>query len=152
MVATGTSNGSIKGSNGQFPDHESIAVDTHRTSPYYGRIYIAWAEFNGSGRAPIQIAYSDNDGTTWTGPITVSVTESSTSDGGGTWSTLPVTTTSFDGDKFQACLEFVQSSDCGGYFLGDYIAIASTDTEAQMLWTGDGPQAQDVFSAHLKFP
>jgi hypothetical protein len=80
------------------------------------------------------------------------VTESSTSDGGGTWSTLPVTTTGFDGDKFQACLEFVQSSDCGAYFLGDYIAIASTDTEAQMLWTGDGPQAQDVFSAHVKFP
>jgi hypothetical protein len=313
VITTGTSNGSIKGSNGQFPDHESIAVDTHPSSPYYGRIYVGWAEFNGSGRAPIQIAYSDDNGASWTGPITVSnsndqfdqdarpsvapngdvfmtwingpnetslkdnvamanmshtggttwgkdvtaapipgaysglpnslyrdfsdvwsttdstgrlvvvygdestgvpqvwtthalqadslaggfasafrvdptnevqffpwlsaapsngrvdlifydrscdpiadtlncVTESSTSNGGATWSTVPVTTTGFDGDKFQACLEFVQPSNCGDYFLGDYIAVASTDKEAQMLWTGDGPQAQDVFSAHVKFP
>jgi hypothetical protein len=312
VITTGTSNGSIKGSNGKFPDHESIVVDTHPSSPHYGRIYVGWAEFNGSGRAPIQIAYSDDDGATWTGPITVSdsnnqfdqdarpsvapngdvyvtwingpnetslnnnvamadisrtggatwgtdvtvapipgaysglpnslyrdssdvwstsdstgrlivaysdnstgvpqiwtthglhpdslsgfapafrvdptnqvqffpwlsaaptsrrvdlifydrscdpagdtlncVTESSTTDGGASWSTVPVTTTGFDGDKFQACLAFVQQPNCGDYFLGDYIAVASTDTEAQMLWTGDGPRAQDVFSAHIKFP
>jgi hypothetical protein len=65
---------------------------------------------------------------------------------------VPVTSSGFDGDKFQACLAFVQSPNCGVYFLGDYIAIASTATESQMLWTGNGPRAQDVFSAHAKFP
>jgi hypothetical protein len=312
VITAGTSNGSVKGSNGQFPDHESITVDTHPNSPHYGRIYVGWAEFNGSGRSPIQIAYSDDDGATWTGPIIVSdsnkqfdqdarpsvapngdvfmtwingpnetspkdnfamadmspdggaswgkdvtvapitgaysglpnslyrdssdvwsttdsngrlivafsddrsgvpqiwithslqrdslsgfapafrvdptnqvqffpwlsaaptggrvdlifydrscdpvsdtlncVTESSTSNGGASWSTVPVTSSGFDGDKFQACLAFVQSPNCGVYFLGDYIAIASTATESQMLWTGNGPRAQDVFSAHAKFP
>jgi hypothetical protein len=311
VITTGSSNGSIKGSNGQLPDHESIAVDTHPSSPHYGRIYVGFAEFNGSGRAPIQVAYSDDNGATWTGPVTVSdsnnqfdqdarpsvapngdvfmtwingpnetslnnnvamadvshtggaswgtdvtvapipgaysglpnslyrdssdvwsttdstgrlivvygdqstgvpqvwtthalradslggfaspfrvdptnqvqffpwlsaaptngrvdlifydrscdpradtlncVTESSSSDGGATWSTVPVTKTGFDGDKFQTCVAFLQPSNCGDFFLGDYIAIASTDNQAQMLWTGDGPQAQDVFSAHVTF-
>lgn len=312
VVTTGTSNGSIKGSNGQFPDHESIAVDTNRASRYYGRIYVGWAQFDGSGRSPIEIAYSDDDGATWTGPVTVSdagnqfdqdarpsvapngdvfmtwingpnetslkknvvmadvsrnggatwgtdetvapipgaysglpnslyrdssdvwsttdstgrlvvaytdaatgvpqvwtthalhadalsgfaspfrveptgqaqffpwlsaaptsgrvdlvfydrscdpiadtlncVSESSTTDGGANWSTVPVTTTGFDGDRYETCLQFVDPPDCGVHFLGDYIAIASTDRKAQMLWTGNGPQAQDVFSARVSFP
>jgi hypothetical protein len=58
----------------------------------------------------------------------------------------------FDGDKFQACLAFVQPADCGVYFLGDYIAVASTDSKAQALWTGNGQHAQDVFSARATFP
>src|SRR5258708_9028427 len=72
-VATGTSTGTLKGSNGQFPDHESIMVDTS-TAPghHFGRIYVTWAKFNGSGRAPIQVAFSDDNGQHWTGPIAVS--------------------------------------------------------------------------------
>jgi hypothetical protein len=313
VVATGTSNGTIKGSNGQFPDHESVAVDTNSESPYYGRLYVGWAQFSGKGRSPIEIAYSDDDGATWTGPIEVSdpnnqfdqdarpsvapngdvfmtwingpneaslkhnvamadvshdggaswgtdvtvapipgaysglpnalyrgssdvwsttdsngrvvvvytdnstgvpqvwtthavnahslsdgfttpfrvdptgqvqffpwlsaapsngrvdlifydrscdplgntlncVSESSTSDGGASWSTVPVTRTGFDGDQFGACLQFVDPPNCQNPFLGDYIAIASTASKAQMLWTANGPQAQDVFSASVAFP
>ena len=312
VITTGSSNGSIKGSNGQFPDHESVAVDANRSSPHYGRIYVGFAEFNGSGRSPIDIAYSDDNGATWTGPVRVSdsndqfdqdarpsvapngdvlmtwingpnekslkdnvamadishdggatwgadatvapipgsftslpnalyrgssdvwsttdsngrlvvvytdnstgvpqvwtahalhpdsvtgfspafrvdptaetqffpwlsasphtgrvdlvfydrscdpatdtlncVTESSTTDGGASWSTVPVTKVGFDGDRFGACLEFVDPPGCQTYFLGDYIAIASTDTKAQMLWTANGPHALDVFSGRVTFP
>jgi hypothetical protein len=312
VVTTGASNGSAKGSNGQFPDHDTITVDTNSSSPYYGRIYVGWAEFNGQGRSPIEIAHSDDNGKTWTGPVRVSdknnqfdqdarpsvapngdvfmtwinspnetslknnfamadishdggatwgkdakvsaipgayvglpnslyrdssdvwsttdsngrlivaytdnstglpqvwtahglhtnsvdgfaaafrvdpttetqffpwlsaaptngrvdlifydrscdpqndtlncVSESSTTDGGETWSTVPVTTVGFDGDTFGACLAFVDPPDCQNFFLGDYIAIASTDNKAQLLWTANGPLTLDVFSARVTFP
>jgi hypothetical protein len=72
-VATGSAPGKQKGSNGQFPDHEAITVDTtHGPYSHYGRLYVAWAEFSGLGRSPINIAYSDDDGAHWSGPIRIS--------------------------------------------------------------------------------
>src|SRR5213593_64445 len=68
-ITTGKSNGSQKGSIGKFPDHEAGVVDTGTTpGHHFGRLYIAWAEFNGLGRSPIELAYSDDNGVTWTGP------------------------------------------------------------------------------------
>jgi hypothetical protein len=32
------------------------------------------------------------------------------------------------------------------FFLGDYIAVESTNSKAQMLYTGNGPKAMDVLS------
>jgi hypothetical protein len=311
-VTSGHSNGTQKGSNGQFPDHESIAVDTGRgPGHHFGRLFVSWAEFNGSGRSPISLAYSDDNGRTWTGPIRVSdqghqfdqdarpsigpdgtvyvtwvngpnetslknnlvmaamstdggttwspsftaapivapipgqlpnsryrvftdawstvdqasgrlvvgytdqqsgaaniyavhnlrpgdlsswsapvrvkasanqqffpwlssapggrvdlvfydracdpadtrncVTLASTSDSGQTWGITPLTSRGFDGDRFQACLAFVEPPDCGSFFLGDYIAVASADSVAQVLWTGNGPHAMDVFSQRVSF-
>ena len=311
-VTSGHSNGTQKGSNGQFPDHETIAVDTGRSPEHhFGRLFVTWAEFNGSGRSPINLAYSDDNGRTWTGPIQVSdsghqfdqdarpsiapdgtvyvtwvngpnetslknnvvmaamstdggntwspsftaapivaptpgqlpnsqyrvftdawstvdqasgklvvgytdeksgaanvyavhnlhpgdlsswsapvrvkasanqqffpwlssapggrvdlvfydracdsadtrncVTLASTSDSGQTWGITPLTSRGFDGDQFQACLAFVEPPDCGSFFLGDYIAVASTDSAAQVLWTGNGPHAMDVFSQRVSF-
>jgi len=311
-VATGTSTGTLKGSNGQFPDHESIMVDTGTAAGHhFGRIYVTWAKFNGFGRSPIQVAFSDDNGQHWTGPVTVSdkghqfdqdarinigpdgtvydtwinspnevsltgnqamvaastdggrswsasttvapildptpgllpnsnyrvfadvtsavdrvtgqlvvaytdqrssasnvwvthaspggsisswatprqvkpspneeffpwmsaapdgrvdlvyydrtcdsantrncVTLSSSSDGGADWANTPLTTTGFDGDVFQACLAFVQPANCGTFFLGDYIAVASTNGKAQVLYTGNGPSAMDVFSIQANF-
>jgi hypothetical protein len=66
------------------------------------------------------------------------VNESSTTNCGATWSTVPVTTTGFDGDKLGACLAFVDPPNCQNFFLGDYIATASTDTKAQLLSTANG--------------
>jgi hypothetical protein len=44
--ATGTSTGTQKGSGGQFPDHESVMVDTSTAAGHhFGRIYVTWAEF-----------------------------------------------------------------------------------------------------------
>ena len=72
-VATGTSTGTQKGSKGQFSDHESIMVDTSTAARHhFGRIYVTWAKFNGSGRSPIQVAFSDDNGQHWTGPAAVS--------------------------------------------------------------------------------
>jgi len=311
-VTTGTSNGTQKGGNGKFAYHETVTVDTG-TGPghHFGRLFVAWAEFSGSGRSPIDVAFSDDDGHTWTGPIRVSdqghqfdqdarpsigpdgavyltwingpnenslkknvamvdqstdggltwgpdqvaapipgayagglpnsnyrvfsdvwsttdqvrstvqiaftdrstgasnvyvvhnltpgditrwstpvavkaspneeffpwlsaapngrvdlvyydrscdpadtkncVTLSSTNDGGRTWSTVSVLSKGFDGDRYQACLAFVEPPDCGTYFLGDYIAVASANGKAQVLYTGNGPSAMDVFSVKASF-
>jgi hypothetical protein len=81
----------------------------------------------------------------------VCVTLSSTSDGGVTWTTTALTTSGFDGDTFSTCLEFVQPPDCGRHFIGDYIAVASSDTKAQVLYTSNGPDALDVFSQKATF-
>ena len=74
------------------------------------------------------------------------VTLSSSSDAGVTWSSTSLLPTGFDGDQFQACLAFVEQPDCGTFFLGDYIAVESTNSKAQMLYTGNGPKAMDVLS------
>lgn len=306
-ITTGTANGSQKGSNGNFPDHDAGTVDTG-TGPghHYGRLYVAWAQFNGQGRSPILLAYSDNDGATWTGPIPVSdaghqfdqdatprvgpdgsvyvsyingpnekstksnsamiakstdggntfgpsyvaapidapatslpnaqyrggtdvtstvdqrtgdvvvvyndgssgalnvwathttqpgnlatfttakrvepsgqtqffpwlqsapngridlayydrscdpndvlvcVTLSSSTDSGATWTSTAVTTTGFDGDTFGACLAFTDPPDCTNFFLGDYIAVSSTNAKAQVMWTGNGTHTLDAFTA-----
>jgi hypothetical protein len=311
-VATGTSNGSQKGSNGQLPDHEAITVDTvNAAGHHYGRIFVSWAEFSGQGRSPINIAFSDDNGHSWAGPIRVSdqghqfdqdarlsvapngdlymtwtgspnekslknnVIEAARSMNGGTtwsktytvatvvspvpgklpnsqyrvftdavssvdlatgklvvvfndaksgasqmyathtsvagnlstfttpipvgssgkeqffpwmaaapngridlvyydrfcdagnklncvvlasstnngasWSRTTVLGTGFDGDKYQACLAIAQPPNCGSHFLGDYIALSSTNAKAQMLFTGNGPNAMDTFSARVTF-
>lgn len=79
------------------------------------------------------------------------VTLSSSWNGGASWTNTPLTTHGFDGDKFQACLAFVDPPDCGVFFLGDYIAVGSTDAKAQVLYTGNGPKAMDVFSVKARF-
>jgi hypothetical protein len=308
-ITTGKSNGSQKGSNGKLPDHEAGTVDTvDAPGHHYGRLYVAWAEFSGFGRSPIDLAYSDDDGASWTGAIRVSdaghqfdqdatprvapdgtvyvsfvnsqnesstknmtamiakstdggdtwsrsyvaapipspavslpnaqyqggtdvtstvdqqsgnvvvafrdrssgalnvwathttaagdlssfvqatqvkssgqtqffpwlqsapngridlvyydrscdpndvlncVTLSSTTDAGATWTHTAVTTTGFDGDTFGVCLEDVSGVPCSStaYFLGDYIAVASNDDKAQVMWTGNGTNTLDAFTA-----
>jgi hypothetical protein len=79
------------------------------------------------------------------------VTLSSTVDSGASWSNTALTTQGFDGDKYQACLAFVQQPDCGTFFLGDYIAVSSNNSKAQVLYTGNGPKAMDVFSQRATF-
>jgi hypothetical protein len=313
-VTTGKSNGSQKGSNGQFPDHEAATVDTGRgPGHHFGRLFVAWAEFSGLGRSPIDIAYSDDDGANWTGPIRVSdngnqfdqdaiprvgpdgavyvtwvnspnekslknnvamidkstnggatwgtdqvaarivspipgllpnsnyrvfedvnsavdqqtgrvvltytdqksgasniyathnlvagditqwstpaavkpsakeqffpwmssapngrvdlifyerscdatddkldcVTLASTTDDGTTaWGTTSLLSSGFDGDLHHTCLAPDDPEACGRNFLGDYIAVASTNAKAQALWTGNGPHQMDVFSGRATF-
>jgi hypothetical protein len=310
-ITSGISNGTQKGSNGKFPDHEAGTVDTGSgPGHHFGRLYVAWAEFSGAGKSPIDLAYSDDDGATWTGPIRVSdaghqfdqdatprvgpdgtvyvswinspnekstkrnvamiakstdggntwsasytaapipapatslpnaeyrggtdvtetvdqqtgkvvvvyndtssgalnvwathtatagdlssftpaqrvkpsgqtqffpwlqsapngrvdlvyydrscdpgdvlvcVTLSSTTDSGATWTSVPVTPSGFDGDTFGACLAFVDPPDCDNFFLGDYIAVASTNTSANAMWTGNGSHTLNAFFARVSF-
>jgi hypothetical protein len=312
-ITTGKSNGSQKGSNGQFPDHEAAIVDTG-TGPghHFGRLFVAWAEFSGSGRSPIDIAYSDDDGAHWSGPLRISdqgnqfdqdaiprvgpdgtvyvswingpnekslknnvamidkstdggatwgtdqvaapvvspiggllpnsnyrvfedvhstvdqqtgrvvltytdqksgasniyathnlvagditqwstpaavkpsadeqffpwmssapngrvdlvfydrtcdpsddklncVTLASTSDDGASWGYTTLQPTPFDGDLHHTCLAPGDPEACGRNFLGDYIAVASTNAKAQALWTGNGSRGMDVFSGRATF-
>jgi hypothetical protein len=69
---SGVGRGAGSGGVGQFPDHEAITVDTWRSSPHYGRIYVTQAQFHGNGGgSPIEVFWSDN-GTTWSSPVEVS--------------------------------------------------------------------------------
>ena len=60
QVSTWNGNGRGKGSNGQFPDHESIAVDGNPASPFYGSLYVTWVQFSGlqGTHSPVQVAFS----------------------------------------------------------------------------------------------
>jgi hypothetical protein len=53
-----------------FNDKQAIAVDTNPSSPFFGRVYIAWDRL--SVGAPIVAKYSDDQGQTWSSLITVS--------------------------------------------------------------------------------
>jgi hypothetical protein len=60
-----------------FNDKEWIAVDNSPASPFYGRIYVTWSQFNldptGSfaTSSPIKLAYSDDHGDTFSNPIDI---------------------------------------------------------------------------------
>jgi hypothetical protein len=66
QVSAWNGNGKSKGSNGQFPDHESIHVDST------GRVYVTWAQFDGSGtHSPVYVATSTNGGRSFSAPVKV---------------------------------------------------------------------------------
>lgn len=65
-------NGKSKGSEGQFPDHESIHVDNNPGSPFYGSVYVTWVQFNGFGtHSPVEVAFSRDGARTFSPPILV---------------------------------------------------------------------------------
>src|SRR5439155_589005 len=67
LVSAFQGEGKARGSNGQFPDHESITVAND------GTIYVPWAHFTGfSGHSPIFIAVSRDGGTSFALPVKVS--------------------------------------------------------------------------------
>ncbi len=71
QVNTWNGNGKSKGSNGQFPDHESIYVDMNPASPYYGSIYVTWVQFDGNSHSPVNVAVSRDGARTFTTPVQV---------------------------------------------------------------------------------
>ncbi len=60
MISTGGGN----------DDKELMAIENNVASPFYGRIYVAWTDFNVGGQ--IRSKYSTNGGTTWSAPLTLS--------------------------------------------------------------------------------
>src|SRR6266704_2033582 len=67
LVSAFQGDGKARGSNGQFPDHESMTVAND------GTIYVPWAHFTGfSGHSPIFIAVSRDGGTSFALPVKVS--------------------------------------------------------------------------------
>src|SRR5881394_1509636 len=67
LVSAFQGEGKARGSNGQFPDHESITVAND------GTIYVPWAHFTGfSGHSPIFIGVSRDGGNSFALPVKVS--------------------------------------------------------------------------------
>ncbi len=73
QVSVWNGNGKSKGSNGQFPDHESMHIDLSPTSPFRGSIYVTWVQFNGNGtHSPVNVAYSRDGARTFSTPAQIS--------------------------------------------------------------------------------
>ncbi|MFN2602534.1 MAG: sialidase family protein [Gemmatimonadaceae bacterium] len=67
LVSAFNGNGTARGSNGQFPDHEAMTVGPD------GTIYVTWAQFHGFGsNSPIWISTSRDGGHTFGAPVKVS--------------------------------------------------------------------------------
>jgi hypothetical protein len=70
VAATSTSNKS------DFDDHEWIAVDKGARSPFFGRLYVFWADYcntcAGNGGVKLLVASSADEGRTWTKALQVS--------------------------------------------------------------------------------
>jgi hypothetical protein len=63
-----------------FEDKETIVIDQDSTSPYFGRLYIAWMHYIGrdsvSESPGLKLAWSDDQGDTWSDPIQLTFDES----------------------------------------------------------------------------
>ncbi len=59
--------------NNSADDRESGWADNNPSSPFYGRMYISWNDFNVGGGA-LRVTFSIDNGATWHSPVTVSNT------------------------------------------------------------------------------
>jgi hypothetical protein len=59
-----------------FADHEWIAVDKKASSPWFGRLYLFWADYcnscAGNGRVKLYVTSSGDEGRTWTKGVQLS--------------------------------------------------------------------------------
>jgi hypothetical protein len=79
VAATSTDNTS------NFDDHEWVAVDHFPNSPHFGRVYLDWAVFcntcSGNGNVKLYVAFSDDEGRTWSPAVQVSAANNNTAQG-----------------------------------------------------------------------
>ena len=74
QISAWNGNGKSRGGTGQFPDHESIHVDLSPSSPFYGSVYVTWAQFDGHGtHSPVYVAVSRDGARTFSTPAKVNV-------------------------------------------------------------------------------
>lgn len=67
-------------SKANFVDHEWVAVDHTAGGAHFGRVYLNWAVYcntcAGNGNTKLYVAYSDDEGTTWSKAVQVSAANS----------------------------------------------------------------------------
>jgi 6-phosphogluconolactonase len=98
-------------------DRESMWVDNSPTSPFYGRMYISWNDFNIGAR--LSVTHSD-DGTTWSAPVFLSA---------GFIRDVQLTGSPADGTVFVAAM------DEGGGGGHDRINVINRSTDGGSSWT-----------------
>jgi BNR repeat-like domain len=69
-----------------FNDKDDVWADRNPSSPFFGRVYVAWTQFRGSVSTffaePIMVAFSDDGGKTWTRPNQLSAAHNNNTVGG----------------------------------------------------------------------
>ena len=79
VEATSTDNKS------DFDDHEWIAVDNGASSPWFGRLYLFWADYcntcAGNGHVKLYVASSGDEGRTWSPAVRVSAANNNAAQG-----------------------------------------------------------------------
>jgi hypothetical protein len=75
-------------------DRESGAVDNNTSSPFFGRMYVSWNDFD-TANADIFVRFSTNDGTSWTSRQVSS---------GGFFRNVQITTDLSNGDVYIAAM------------------------------------------------
>jgi hypothetical protein len=112
---------------GSADDRPSLAVDTTPASPFYGRMYLIYNDFN-LANSPLRSTYSD-DGVTWSSPITLASSATPVirglrvavaPDG-----TVVAAGEDENGGGFNARSEYVYRSTNGGVSFGSQIILAS---------------------------
>jgi hypothetical protein len=74
----------VSGNGFDFNDHPEIGVDANPSSKFFGRVYLAWTDFNSipSTSEPAEVSYSTDGGSTWSAPNQLSAAFNNGSKGG----------------------------------------------------------------------
>jgi len=82
-------------------DKMIMAVDNNPASPYYGRLYVSYVDFNVGSSGTMRVTYSSNGGTSWSTPANISSGSDDVQD------STPVVAP--NGDVFVGYLHYVSS-------------------------------------------
>lgn len=175
-----TNKGDTAFNNIRVNDFPSMAVDKSN-GPYRGRVYIAYpAKENNSGKAIIQVRYSDNEGSTWSSPYTVSISNGrqnffpwiAVDDSTGTvcvvyysfdspsgWSTNTYMAYSKDGAKWynmkvsdvSHITAPINNSIYNSGYEGDYIGVAAYGGKAYPAWMDDRNGTWQIYVSPVHF-